>query len=198
MYFGGGSPTYYNEKDFANLVNRLREVFDFSEVENFTVETDPRRVNTDKLAYYSEQGVNRLSFGVQDFDEGVQKEINRIQPSKLFDDLLTDEIREKFKTINFDILVGLTRQTPETMKKTIQEVVRIRPTEVQPLYFHYKPNTRSYMTRMQRNVNLPDFYDRKALYAEVIDGLIAGGYERAGYENFALPEDVLAKATKKG
>ena len=59
----------------------------------------------------------------------MRKEINRIQPSKLFDDLLTDEIREKFKTINFDILVGLTRQTPETMKKTIQEVVRIRPTE---------------------------------------------------------------------
>ena len=198
VYFGGGSPTYYKEQDFEKLVSRLKNVFDFSSVKNFTVETDPRRVDTDKLSFYSEQGVNRLSFGVQDFDEGVQKEINRIQPSELFDKLLTNDIRQKFKTINFDILVGLTRQTPETMRKTIQEVVRIRPTEVQPLYFHYKPNTRHYMTRMTRNVTLPDFYDRKALYAEVIDGLLAGGYERAGYENFALPSDVLATATKKG
>jgi len=198
IYFGGGSPTYYSENDFAELCARLADIVDFSRIETFTVEVDPRRVDENKLLFYSRCGVNRLSFGVQDFDPLVQKEINRIQPPKLLEELLTPRIRETFKTINFDLLVGLPRQTPESMKNTIETVCRLKPTEVQPLYVHYKPGTRSYMTRMVRNVPMPDYYDRKAIYAEVVDGLLDGGYIRAGYENFALPSDVLANALDSG
>jgi len=197
IYFGGGSPTYYNEADFKKLIDKLKDIVEFKEVETFTVEIDPRRVTVEKLLFYSTQGVNRLSFGVQDFDIEVQKEINRIQPPELLDSLLIPEIRKAFPIINFDILVGLPKQTPDSMKKTIERVVKISPDEVQPLYVHYKPGTRSYMTRMTRNVLMPDFYDRKAIYAEVIDGLINGGYIRAGYENFAKPTDRLAQAMEK-
>lgn len=194
VYFGGGSPTYYHEKEFEFLIKKLRDTFEFSGKPTITVEIDPRRVNVEKLKFYSSMGVNRLSFGVQDFDITVQKEINRIQPPELLENLLTDEIRKLFPTINFDVLVGLPRQTPESMRETISRIGKIRPTEVQPLYLHYKPGTRSYMTRMTRNVLLPDFFDRKAIYAEVIDGLLVAGYVRAGYENFALPTDELALA----
>jgi oxygen-independent coproporphyrinogen-3 oxidase len=197
IYFGGGSPTYYSKDDFKALVDKMREMVDFSSVDTFTVEIDPRRVDVDKLNFYSEQGVNRLSFGVQDFDINVQKEINRIQPPELLENLLTPDIRKKFPTISFDILVGLPKQTTESMRATIDRVVQISPDEVQPLYVHYKPGTRSYMTRMTRNVLMPDFYDRKAIYAEVIDGLIEGGYVRAGYENFAKPNDRMAIAMQE-
>jgi len=198
IYLGGGSPTYYNEEDFVKLCNSLRSLVDFSSIETFTIEVDPRRVDERKLLFYSSQGVNRLSFGVQDFSLEVQKEINRIQPAELFDSLLTDSVRSAFKTINFDILVGLPKQTPGSMRDTISRVRDLRPTEVQPLYVHYKPGTRSYMTRMVRNVQMPDYFDRKAIYAEVIDGLLEAGYIRAGYENFALPTDVLAGALTSG
>jgi len=197
VYFGGGSPTYYHEKDFQFLIEKLRQAFEITTDATVTVEIDPRRVNIEKLKFYSSMGVNRLSFGVQDFDITVQKEINRIQPPELLEGLLTDEIRSLFPTINFDVLIGLPRQTPESMRQTIERIGKIRPTEVQPLYLHYKPGTRSYMTRMTRNVLLPDFFDRKAIYAEVIDGLTASGYLRAGYENFALPNDELSLAMSK-
>lgn len=198
IYYGGGSPTYYNEEDFLALTNKLKKVFDWSESGNFTVEIDPRRVDVNKLKFYHKCGVNRLSFGIQDFDEGVQKEINRIQPPELLHTLLTPEIRKLFPVFNFDLLVGLPRQTPETMRRTIESVLELRPPEIEPLYVHFKPNTRSYMTRMTRNVLMPDFYDRKTIYAEVIDGLIDGGYMRTGYEKFALPTDIVAKAMKTG
>jgi oxygen-independent coproporphyrinogen-3 oxidase len=198
LYFGGGSPTYYKEEDFSALLAKLAEVIDFDAVETFTVEIDPRRVTREKLQFYALSGVNRLSFGVQDFDLEVQKEINRIQPAELLEELLVPEVRSLFKTVNFDILVGLPKQTPMSMRETIERVCSIGPDEVQPLYVHYKPNTRSYMTRMVRNVLMPDFYDRKAIYAEVVDGLIAGGYVRAGYENFAKPTDVLSRAMSTG
>ncbi len=198
IYYGGGSPTYYNEEDFLALTSKLQEVFDWSKSGNYTVEIDPRRVDVEKLLFYNKAGVNRLSFGVQDFDLDVQKEINRVQPPELLRNLLTPEVRKIFPVFNFDLLIGLPKQTPESMRKTIEFVNELRPPEVEPLYVHFKPNTRSYMTRMTRNVLMPDFYDRKAIFAEVVDGLIEGGYERTGYEKFALPSDIVANARKKG
>ena len=197
IYFGGGSPTYYKEKEFADLINKLKEVIDFDGIETFTVEIDPRRVDVDKLKFYHTQGVNRLSFGIQDFDPKVQEEINRIQPPELLHTLLTPEIRELFP-ISFDILVGLPAQTAESMRKTIETVCELRPDQVEPLYVHYKPGTRSYMTRMVRNVPMADFYERREIYVEVIEGLLKGGYSRAGFENFALPENVLAERIDSG
>ena len=83
---------------------------------DFTIEVDPRRVTEETLLFYHEMGVNRLSFGIQDFDLGVQEEINRIQPPELVDKLLTKEVRELFPVINFDLLVVLPKQNQKTME----------------------------------------------------------------------------------
>ena len=121
-------------------------------------------MGVDRLKFYSEMGVNRLSFGIQDFDPPVQEEINRIQPPELVSNLLTDEVRALFPAINFDLLIGLPAQTLGGLKNTINEVVKLKPTQLQTMYVHYKPDVRKYMTRMVRNGPLPDFYDRKALF----------------------------------
>ncbi len=198
VYFGGGSPTYYKEEEFKNLIEKLKELFEFKKVDDFTVEIDPRRVNEEKLLFYSEMGVNRLSFGIQDFDIDVQKEINRIQPPELLKKLLTDKVRKSFNAINFDLLIGLPAQNVTTIKKTINKVVELKPTQIQTMYMHYKPQTRKYMIKMQRNVLLPDFYDRKVMFANASKNLLESGYKRAGFESYALPEDVLSKSIDKG
>ena len=74
----------------------------------------------ERLIFYHEMGVNRLSFGIQDFDPGVQEEINRPQPPELVDKLLTPKVRELFPVINFDLLIGLPGQTPKSINKTNQ------------------------------------------------------------------------------
>jgi len=192
VYMGGGSPTYYREPEFEALMNKLRTFIDFSKLKTFTVEIDPRRVDVDRLRFYHKFGVNRLSFGVQDFDPEVQEEINRHQPPELLYKLMTPEIRKLFPIINFDILIGLPKQTPKTMAKTIQTVVDLGPEQVQTLYVHYKPTVRKYMIKMVRNVPMPDFYDRKAIFVEVVDQLLKGGYKRVGFEDFAKPDSHLA------
>jgi oxygen-independent coproporphyrinogen III oxidase len=196
IYFGGGSPTFYHEPEFKALVDKLNSLIDFDNVKSFTVEVDPRRVDIDKLKFYHSCGVNRLSFGVQDFDPLVQERINRAQPPELLRKLLTPEVRELFPEINFDLLVGLPGQTVESITQTLKEVVELGPDQIQPLYMHYKPETRSYMVRMVKNGPLPDFYERKELFVEVVDQLLAGGYHRAGFENFAKPNNRLAVAMK--
>ena len=72
-------------------------MFDWSNAEFFTVESDPRRVDEDRLIYNHEIcGTNRISFGMQDLDP-VQRRVNRIQPVKLFEDLLTPKLEKCIK-----------------------------------------------------------------------------------------------------
>ena len=192
IYMGGGSPTYYKEEDFLALLNKMKTFIDFDKVKTFTVEVDPRRVDVERLRFYHQCGVNRLSFGVQDFDPDVQEEINRIQPPEMVANLLTPEVREMFPVINFDLLMGLPQQTPEKIAQTIKHTVDIGPDEVQTMYVHYKPDVRKYMTRMVRNRPMPDFYERKEIFVEATELLMDSGYVRAGFESFAKPDDPLA------
>ena len=148
----------------------------------------------DRLKFYHDCGANRLSFGVQDFDPDVQTRINRHQPPELLHKLMTPEIRKLFPVINFDLLIGMPSQTPESMAQTIEHVVDLGPDQVQTMYMHYKPDTRSYMVRMVKDGPLPDFYDRKALFVEATTRLLDAGYDRAGFESFAKPNDILSNA----
>lgn len=197
IYFGGGSPTYYKEPEFEDLSKRLKGYFDFKNIGDWTVEIDPRRVDDKKLLFYKKCGVNRISFGVQDFDIKVQERINRIQPPELLKNLLTPEIRKTFPTFNFDLLIGLPGQTEQGLSKTMDQVIELRPTQLQTMMMHYKPNTRKYMIKMLKDGPLPDFYDRKVLYAIAEKRLIEAGYKKTGYESYALPGDPIEKSYKR-
>lgn len=194
IYLGGGSPTYYKEPEFKHLIKRLRGLIDFDKLGDFTIEVDPRRVDEERLMFYHEQGVNRLSFGIQDFDRGVQDEINRVQPPELVDKLLTPKIRKLFPVINFDLLIGLPKQSISTIEKTINSVVHLKPSQLQTMYVHYKPGTRKYMIKMVRNEPMLDFFDRKAVFEKASRMLLDNKYSRAGFESYALPSDPLAKS----
>ena len=194
IYFGGGSPTYFKEKEFSFLIDRLKKFINFENIDDFTVEIDPRRVDEERLIFYNEMGVNRLSFGVQDFDPGVQEEINRLQSPDLIDKLLTERVRKLFPVINFDLLIGLPRQSVSTITDTIKHVVNLKPSQLQTMYVHYKPGTRKYMIKMVRNEPMLDFYDRKAVFQQASKLLMDSGYKRAGFESYALPNDPLSKS----
>ena len=172
----------------------MKSKFNINEVGDWTVEIDPRRVDENKLLFYKNCGVNRISFGVQDFDLEVQKRINRIQPSTLLDNLLSEKVRKEFPAFNFDILIGLPGQTLESMSNTIDQVIKLRPTQLQTMMMHYKPKTRKYMINMLRDGPLPDFYDRKMLYSLLEKKLLEGGYKKTGFESFALPGDPIEKS----
>jgi len=197
IFFGGGSPTYYKPDDFKALVDKLKSKFDFSNMGDFTVEIDPRRVDEERLLFYNTCGVNRLSFGVQEFDLNVQKRINRVQPPELFHKILTKKVREIYKTFNFDLLIGLPGQTNESMEKTMDKVIEIRPTQLQPALLAYKPWIAKYQIKMVKDGPLPDFFDRKRLFEIVNEKLLKAGYKRAGFESYALPNDPLAIARKE-
>jgi len=199
VFFGGGSPTILNREDLKNLVDKLKGFFDWSKVVNFTVESDPRRVDEDRLLYnHKVCGANRISFGMQDFDPNVQRRVNREQPAELFKQILTKEVRKAYREIAFDLLIGLPGQTTETMAKTCDQIIELKPTLVQLSLMAYKPWVAKYQIKMLSEGPLPDFLQRKELLEVIHKKLKAGGYMRTGFECYSLPDSPMTKAFEEG
>ena len=203
IHLGGGSPTFVNQKDFDQLVEKLAFIADLKNLDEFAIEIDPRRVDRDRMKYYHSKGINRISFGVQDFDLEVQKAVNRVQPAELIENLLTPEIRKRFSNgVNFDLICGLPNQTTQTIRETCERAARMSPDRICLNYLHYSPKFAPHQTimidgRNGRPTQLPDFHERKLLFLEALDALTQQGYVRTGYDHFAKPTDAVAKSMKK-
>lgn len=204
VHLGGGSPTFIDEVDFDHMLACFGRILDVSKLDEFAIEIDPRRVNQDRMLFYADRGISRISFGVQDFDLEVQKAINRVQPAYLIENLITPDIRHRFRNgINFDILVGLPHQTPETMEQTCRQIIDLSPDRVCMNYMHYSPEFAKHQSIMMdgksgRPDRLPDFVERKEIFLSALETLTSGGYVRTGYDHFAKPDDANAKALLEG
>ena len=203
IHLGGGSPTFVNEPDFDSLIEKLRSIADLQKLDEFSLEIDPRKVDKERMRYYHTQGINRISFGVQDFDLEIQKAINRVQPADLIENLLTPDIRGLFRNgTNFDLICGLPYQTPETIRQTCEKAIGMSPDRICLNYLHYSPQFAPHQNimfdgRNGRPTQLPDFYERKMIFLEALKTLTKKGYVRTGYDHFAKPTDAVAQAMRE-
>ncbi len=198
IHLGGGSPTFMNQAEFDSLVDKLQKLADFKNLAEFSIEIDPRRVKKDKMHYYAQKGINRISFGIQDFDLEVQKAVNRVQPVELIENLLTDDIRALFSNgVSFDIICGLPNQTTESIKKTMQKIIEISPDRLCLNYLHMSPKFAPHQMLMPQD-KIPGAFERKALFVQALKELLENGYVRTGYDHFAKPTDAVAKAMTDG
>lgn len=204
VHLGGGSPTLLQEKEFDALVDRLDRLVDVSRLREFAIEVDPRHTTPEKLRYYHSKGINRISLGIQSFDPVVQKAINRIQPRKLVEPLMTQEMRELFGNgINFDILCGLPNQTPERIRHTFEDVVDLAPDRICLNHLHFAPQFSPHQRfmvdgRNGRPTRLPDYIEKRILFREALNLLLQHGYVRTGFDHFARCEDDVAQALENG
>jgi len=162
-----------------------------------SVEVDPRRTTREQLVALHSLGFRRISLGVQDFDPVVQKLVNREQPLEQTKNV-TDMARELgYNSVNYDLIYGLPRQTPESFKQTVEQTVELRPDCIAVYSFArvpwIKPAQRSY-----KDEDLPVAGEKRALY-EIARNLLAdAGYVEIGMDHFALPDDGLASAQRNG
>lgn len=203
IHIGGGSPTILKKEDFDRLMEKISLLADLKNIREFSIEIDPRFVSKDMMKYYSEKGINRISFGIQDFDLNVQKAINRVQPESIVKKLMTPEIRNYFSQgINFDMLVGLPNQTVESIKKTIEALLKLSPDRVCFSYLGFFPEHAKHQLIMidgknGRPARLPDEYERRLIFLAGAEMLINNGYIRTGYDHFAKATDELIDSLKQ-
>jgi oxygen-independent coproporphyrinogen III oxidase len=197
LHLGGGSPTFLSDAELTQLMAMLRRNFQFAPGGEYSVEIDPRTVTRERLAHLAQQGFNRLSFGVQDFEPVVQKAVHRIQPAEQVFDLVAASRELGFESVNVDLIYGLPMQTPETFERTLEQITQLRPDRI-ALYAYahlperFKPQRRIHMQ------DLPPAASKLIMLSSAMRVLMAAGYVYVGMDHFALPTDALAVAKRQG
>ena len=130
LHLGGGSPTFVSDDGLRGLMAMLRRSFSLVPDGEYSIEVDPRTIDASRLDTLAELGFNRLSFGVQDFDPGVQKAVHRVQPAEQVFALVAAARERKFESINIDLIYGLPRQSPVSFDRTLAQVAELHPDRI--------------------------------------------------------------------
>ena len=199
LHFGGGTPTYLDEVQLRELMQKLGDAFNFddSDERQFSIEVDPRTVDSDGIRLLTELGFNRLSLGVQDFDPQVQKAVNRIQSTEEVETLVYAARESGFKSISFDLIYGLPHQSVESFDTTLDAVIAIRPDRFAVYNYAHLPE-RFKGQRMINAEDIPAPETKLEILEKTIERLTSAGYVYIGMDHFALPEDELVQARKEG
>ncbi|HSN69249.1 MAG TPA: oxygen-independent coproporphyrinogen III oxidase [Thermoanaerobaculia bacterium] len=198
LHLGGGTPTFLSPASLTALLEPiLARVDTKSEQFDASVEVNPRVTTEEHLRALFDAGFTRVSMGVQDFDPTVQYLVNRIQPFEVTKDL-TDQARAMgYTSVNYDLIYGLPKQTPETMRRTAELTVTLAPDRI-ALYSFAKVPWIKPAQRLFKDSDLPEGPDKRQLYEIAREIFLRAGYVEIGMDHFALPHDSLHKAQVSG
>ena len=198
VHFGGGTPTFFTPVELQKVYDLIKKYFkNYEEDAEISVEIDPRFFSREHMAVMKEFGVNRISFGVQDFNEETQKAVNRIQPFDLTS-VAVDIARDAgINSINIDLIYGLPHQSLETFKKTLDLVKKLDPDRLAVFNYAHVPWLKKGMRKIDETT-LPTPEEKLKIFKYVIDYFENNGYIMVGMDHFAKPEDELFKAIEKG
>jgi oxygen-independent coproporphyrinogen-3 oxidase len=197
LHFGGGSPSLLSPDQFESLMGDLRRRFIFAPDAALSVEADPRTTDAEKLARYRRLGIDRISFGFQDLDPGVQRAIGRDQSAAVSRAAYEAARAAGFSSVNIDLCYGLPQQTEQTFADTVDAVVAMRPDRVALFGYAHVPWLRPRQNLIDA-ATLPRADLRLRLVADAHARMAAAGYAAIGFDHFALPGDSLALAAAAG
>ncbi|ECL1890702.1 oxygen-independent coproporphyrinogen III oxidase [Campylobacter coli] len=198
MHFGGGTPTFFSAKQLESLILKIKSVFgNFTKDAEISCEIDPRFLNEEQADVLTKNGFNRISFGVQDFDERVQKEIHRIQPFELTQNALKLVRDRGIKSVNMDLIYGLPFQSLQSFAKTLEKAMLLNPDRLAIFNYAHVPWLKKNMRKFDENT-LPS-PDVKLEILEFCEKFLTqNGYKMIGMDHFAKEEDELFKALENG
>ncbi|TCT40335.1 oxygen-independent coproporphyrinogen III oxidase [Martelella mediterranea] len=197
VHWGGGSPTMLKPDDMRALMSWLRCGFDFAEDAEISVEMDPNDLEERRYKALAEIGVTRVSLGVQDFDERVQKTINRLQSFEQTRSVIDAMRALGVHSVNCDLLYGLPYQTEATLAQTVEQIISLKPDRIALFGYAHVPWMKKHQTLIPEAA-LPDAearYQQMVMAGEI---LCRAGYRAIGIDHFALEEDTLSLAHKAG
>ena len=197
LALGGGTPTYLSAEQLARLCDRLDAHFPPEAGAERSIEVDPRVTRHEQLAALAERGFDRISLGVQDLSNVVQRAIHRVQSIEQTAAVTEAARTLGFGSVNFDLIYGLPFQTPESFEATLREVIALRPDRI-ALYGYAHVTWVSKQQRGFERKDLPGPERRLAIFLAAIRRLTEAGYRFLGLDHFARPEDDLARAAELG
>lgn len=186
-YIGGGTPTSLSAAQLEVLLKGVRERFRFTADYEFTVEANPGDLTQEKLQVMKDYGVNRLSMGVQTFDDRLLKKIGRKHTAADVYDTLKLIEKNAFSNVSIDLIYALPGQTLESFRDTLQQALALDLPHY-ALYSLILENKTMFMNWVrQGRLQLPDQELEAQMFAEAIARMNARGREQYEISNFARP-----------
>lgn len=187
IYLGGGTPSVLPVGELSRLVRAVNNLDDISRVEEFTVEINPEDVSADMLQAYRDMGVNRISMGVQSFDNSMLKIINRRHSA--------EQVFSAIKLLQYedwnysiDLMFGLPGQSTEAWRHDVSQLTDIRPPHFSAYLLSYEPGTRLYAMLQRGKVEEASEQMVAEMQQYITDAAKANGYLHYEISNYALPD----------
>jgi len=187
IYFGGGTPSLMDPRQIALLLEQAERTFGLADRAEITLEANPGTVDFRRLSDFRRAGVNRLSLGIQSFDDRMLAKLGRIHTAKQAQTAFTAARRANFHNIGIDLINSLPGQTLEAWRKDLKQALKLAPEHLSVYGLTIEENTRFADLYTEDSTLLPD-EDLAAEMFETADDLLGlHGYEHYEIANYARP-----------
>lgn len=194
LHLGGGTPTFFSSENLEMLIKGILKDSDLDEAYEFSFEGHPNNTTLEHLQTLYNLGFTRVSFGVQDYNETVQKAIHRVQPFENVERVTKIARDIGYTSVGHDIIFGLPFQTEAHIVKTIAYTKTLMPDRIAFYSYAHVPWIKGNGQRGFKDCDLPSGSSKRAQYEIGKQFLGEAGYFEIGMDHFALPTDTLYEA----
>ena len=198
IHLGGGTPTFFSPAHLTQLIESILAQAEIAEQYEFSFEGHPNNTTREHLQALYDLGFRRVSYGVQDYNETVQKAIHRIQPFEHVEQV-TQWAREiGYSSISHDLVFGLPFQNLDDVLNTIDQTNRLRPDRLAFYSYAHVPWIKGNGQRGFKDHDVPKDEIKRQCYEEGKKKLLAQGYHEIGMDHFALESDAMYQSFQAG
>lgn len=195
FHWGGGTPNFLNNKQITRVLDMFHKAFSFADDGELSLEIDPRISSQKQAIFLTESGFNRVSIGVQDFNEATQIAIGRKQSRKRTLDVYQWCRDAGFAGVNVDLVYGLPGQTRESFSTTLKDIIAIEPDRVACFSYAHVPWVKPLQNKVDTSVWIKG-YEKFQLFQLTVDHFQVADYTWIGIDHFAKSDDELSIALK--
>jgi len=183
VFIGGGTPSLFSPDSIDRLLSDIRARLPLEADAEITLEANPGTFETDRFKAFRQAGVNRLSIGVQSFDDAKLKALGRVH-NRAQAIAAVEEAQRNFETFNLDLMYALPGQSPTDLEADIQQALAFEPPHLSLYHLTLEPNTRF---AVQPPKGLPDEDTAFDMLDHLIERTAAAGLQRYEVSAFARP-----------
>ncbi|MEC5394432.1 oxygen-independent coproporphyrinogen III oxidase [Bergeyella sp. RCAD1439] len=198
LHLGGGTPTFFSPANLKTLLEGIFQTVEIAERPEFSFEGHPNNTTYEHLKVLYDLGFRRCSFGVQDYDEKVQKAINRVQSFESVEKVTNWARAIGYQSVSHDLVFGLPHQNWEKMEHTIRRTLQLRPDRLAFYSYAHVPWIKGVGQRGFDENDLPSGEEKRKLYENGKKLLEELGYKEVGMDHFSLEKDELYQSLING
>lgn len=185
IYFGGGTPTELSIQQLQMIVDKIKSTFTITDDCHMTIESNPGEVDLQYLTKLVKLGFNRISFGVQTFDDKALTMLHRNHNGEKAKQAVYEAKEAGFTDINIDLIYGLPRQSLEDIKRNLEIVKDLPINHISTYGLQVEVGTYLYHLVQKNLISIPSESIDESMYDTMMEGLKELGFERYEISNFA-------------